>query len=317
MLEFGPVAAPPADLLRLVVLPAFGWAAWRDHRTRRITNRLWPPLVAIGLIALAIEGWGAYGDGGLVWERFVLTTALSIGLLVPVAYVFWRLGGFGGADAKAIMTLAVVVPTVPTYVVGDGVYPIIAADSGVFSLSVLTNAVLIGLVYPAWLAGHNALRGHVGPLMFLGRSIPVAEAERRPGRLMQAPDGFDRTGLDLDALRMYLQWRDASLADVRADPQRYRSAAPRAPSDPGDGAIADGGHVDDPWAAEAFLEAVPGDAYGTTAVTLREGLEVLTTEDHVWYSPGLPFAALLAAGLAVGFVYGDLLTVGFRAVGLV
>ncbi|MFC6726180.1 A24 family peptidase, partial [Halobium palmae] len=43
------IAAPP-DLLRLLVVPVFAWAAWRDVRTRRLPNRVWAPLVVLGSI---------------------------------------------------------------------------------------------------------------------------------------------------------------------------------------------------------------------------------------------------------------------------
>ncbi|MFW6449336.1 MAG: prepilin peptidase, partial [Halobacteriota archaeon] len=137
-----------------------------------------------------------------------------------------------------------------------------------------------------------------------------------PGRLLETPDGFDRRGLDLDALRMYLNWRDATVADLRSDPARFRERGPDDPGDPGDGAIADGGAVDDPWAAEAFIEAVGHEPYGTSAETLRQGLELIATRDRVWYSPGIPFVALLALGLAVALGFGDIYSVLLAAVGV-
>ncbi|MFW6152894.1 MAG: A24 family peptidase C-terminal domain-containing protein [Halobacteriota archaeon] len=33
---------------------------------------------------------------------------------------------------------------------------------------------------------------------------------------------------------------------------------------------------------------------------------MLTTSERVWYSPGIPFVLLIAAGLLVAVVYGDL-----------
>ena len=46
------------DLLRLIAVPALGWAAWRDVRTRRLPNRLWTPLVAIGLLTPVVDAVG-------------------------------------------------------------------------------------------------------------------------------------------------------------------------------------------------------------------------------------------------------------------
>lgn len=305
MLEAGAFAATFPDALRMIAIPVFIWAAWSDLKTRRISNRLWPPLIAIAVVALALEGVDAFLAGGIVWRDFLIVTILSIGFLVPLAYGFWYLGGFGGADAKAIMVLAILFPSVPRYDLLDWVLPVTEPITGVFSLSILTNAVVIGLLYPVTLALYNAASGEYGWTMFVGRRIPVASTASVPGRLLESPDGVDLSGLDLDALRMYLNWRGCTLDELRADPDRYRHQVPDDPGDPGDGAIADGGSTDDRWGAEAFLEAVDGSAYGTTPDLLRDGLDVLVERERVWYSPGIPFIVLIAAGLMIAVIYGD------------
>ena len=105
-LVFGVASGP--DLLRLVAVPVLGWAALRDVRTRRVPNRAWLPLVVAGVVALA---WDAVlVAGGRAWPLFAVRVGLSLGLVAPLGYLFWRLGGFGGADAKAVMTLALVFP---------------------------------------------------------------------------------------------------------------------------------------------------------------------------------------------------------------
>jgi preflagellin peptidase FlaK len=49
---------------------------------------------------------------------------------------------------------------------------------------------------------------------------------------------------------------------------------------------------------------------------LREGLTVLTTEDEVWVSPGIPFIVPMFVGLLVAFGYGDLLAGVLGALGV-
>ena len=111
------VASGP-DLLRLVAVPVLGWAALRDVRTRRVPNRTWLPLVAVGVVALA---WDGLLVAGTPEQRlFLLRVMLSLGLVAPLGYVFWRVGGFGGADAKAVMTLALLFPANPAYYLPAG-----------------------------------------------------------------------------------------------------------------------------------------------------------------------------------------------------
>jgi preflagellin peptidase FlaK len=234
------------DLLRLVAVPVLAWAAYRDLRTRRVPNVAWYPLALLGIGLLAYETvtsrpFDAADRVGL------LRTALSLGLVVPLAYWFWRLGGFGGADAKAFMAIALLFPTFPVYFLPGRALPVVESTLGVFSLTVLTNTVLVGVTYPLALAVRNAFAGHVGPAMFLARRVPVDRIERTHGRLFESRDGIDRSGLDLDALRMYLRWRGVSLAALRADPETHRDPdSVGATYDPTDGAVGtDGGQRPD------------------------------------------------------------------------
>ena len=340
--------SPLVDLVRLVAVPVFAWAAYRDVQTRRVPNRTWLPLAALGVLLLLVESWRiATGDvlgGDPARERFFLSVAVSLGLVAPVGYLFYWFGGFGGADAKALIVLAVLFPTFPQYILPAASLPLTRTTLDVFSLTILTNTVVVGAVYPLGVALKNALRGHTGRAMLLGKPVRVAEITEEYGSLMETPDGFTRRGLDIDALRMYLRWRACSLADLREDPGTYRDPAslPENPNPPGDGSIepadpaasesvedvaTDGGsdttngdgdtaeETDrteddaeaDPWGAEAFLDDIEGDAYGTTPRKLREGLEVLVAGDVVWISPGLPFIVPMFLGLVVSLVYGDVL----------
>lgn len=319
------VEATP-DLLRLFAVPVFGAVAVMDVRTRRVPSSVWVPLAVFACVLLGWELFDHFQIGGIVWRLYLLRVLLSVGLLAPLGYLFWRLGAFGGADAKALATLAVLFPTYPHYQVGSTVLPLVETHVGVFSLTILTNAVLVGLAYPLVLGGINAAHGRVHVAMFVGRPVHWSSLEERHGRLLESTAGFTRDGLDLDALRMYLTWRGCDLAELRADPERYRdpSSLPADPNPPGDGRVTDGGKprpepatadeaeasntVDDsdPWGARAFLDDVDG-AYGTRPETLRDGLALVAERDRVWISPGIPFLVPLGLGLLVALGYGDLL----------
>ncbi|MFB6106599.1 MAG: prepilin peptidase [Halobacteriaceae archaeon] len=327
--------ATAPDLLRLLAVPVFGWAAYRDLRTRRVPNRTWYPLVAVGLACLAWDAWSVAGAVAVRQRLFAVHLAVSLGIVVPMAYGFWRFGGFGGADAKAFMVLALLFPEYPAYYLATAALPLVRTTLGVFSLTVVTNAVLVGAAYPLALGARNALAGHRRVRALVGRPVRWDDLERTHGRLLEDRDGFTRAGLDLDALRMYLRWRDTTLAALREDPGLADPATvPEETGDPTDGALADGG-VDaappaatpaardaaadagdgDRWGAAAFCDAVDG-AYGTTPAQLRAGLDVVTDRDAVWVSPGIPFVVPLFAGLLVALVYGDLLFAALRAVAL-
>jgi preflagellin peptidase FlaK len=253
LVTVGPVRATPTDFLRLLVLPIYGWAAYRDVRTRRVPNETWIPLVLFGIALFAVDAWTALEAGPRQAQQFVQWAGLSIGFVVPLSYLFWRIGGFGGADAKALMVLAVLLPTFPAYLFLPplaepiGSLPLERPPVEAFSFTVLTNGVLVGSAYPLAVTLRNAVSGRFAPVMFVGRPVAVAAIPDTYGRLLETPDGTTRRGLDLDALRMYLQWRGVTLSELRADPDRYRDpdSLPAEPNAPGDGAITDGGRPED------------------------------------------------------------------------
>ncbi|WP_424013418.1 prepilin peptidase [Halorubrum xinjiangense] len=330
------------DLLRLLVVPVFAWAAIRDVRTRRLPNRLWPPLYLFGALLLVWEAVSLWPFAGFDGRIFLVRAAISLLFVAPLGYAFWYLGAFGGADAKAMIALALVFPTFPAYEVAGLAFPIVDTQLGVFSLTILTNAVLLGLAYPIGLAVSNLVRGEVSTSMFLARPVATDSLPDRHGRVFEDPDGPSRGGLDLDALRMYLRWRGLALADLRADPDGLRDPDSVGETfDPTDGGThvgprTDGGRAvdaeadadaettadadrdfDDPWAAERFLDDIDHGAYGTDAATLRDGLDVVAREDRVLVSPGMPFVVPMTLGLIVSLTFGDALFALLGALGLV
>ena len=329
------------DLLRLSAVPLLGWAAWRDHLTRRVPSRLWWPLVLLGLGLLAWEGWRAVTSSPPAGRLYLLRAGVSVGVLVPLAFAFYRFGLVGGADAKAFVALGVLFPTYPIYGLGGLTLPLVRPPLGVFSLTAVTNGAILGLLYPVALAARNLADGELSPVALRARRLAWTSLPAAHGRLAETPEGRTLRGLDLDALRMYLRWRRASLVDLRERPAELRdpSTVPDAPGEPTDGRLDPAEAIDpdadgagppadadpfewgeewayaDAWAAEEFLESVGG-AYGTTPDQLRSGLELLARAERVWVSPGLPYLVPLFLGLAVGLAYGDLLFALMRAVGL-
>ena len=378
------IASGP-DALRLLAIPFFAYVAVLDIRTRRVPNRTWIPLAALAVLLLVWDILRVMtGDTDPVMrQNFYIQTLVSIGFVIPLTYLFWFVGGFGGADAKAFFVIAVLFPAFPVYRLGEwlvnggvvasaldllpgatyaGTLPLVEPGIGVFSITVLSNTVVMGALYPVALAARNATVGYLSPGMFVAKPVAWNRATEEYGTLLQMPERSLRErlslsglrvslsfrGVDLDALRMYLRWRGLSLSALRENPDRFRNPAslPPDPNHPGDGAIptddrddnetatdettatafgdaepwapethlvADG---DDPWGAAAFLDHIEGSAYGTSAETLREGLDSLADEDVVWISPGIPFLVPLFVGLVLAFVYGDLLFAMFQALGI-
>ncbi|MDZ7849992.1 MAG: A24 family peptidase C-terminal domain-containing protein [Halodesulfurarchaeum sp.] len=313
------------DLLRLLAVPVLGWAAVRDARTRRVPNRTWYPLVSLGVLLLL---WDALvlGFEGPGFSLFLLRAGLGIAIVGTLAMGFWFTGSFGGADAKAFLAIAVLFPTYPAYELFGTTLPVVVTDLGIFSLTILTNAVLVGVAYPIALAVGNARSGERSPLSFVARRVSVSSLLERHGTLLDTDGSFTQSGLDLDALRMYLRWRRVDLDTVCANPALVDpNTLPEDPGDPTDGAVETGGVADtsagsraeaadwndgpieDRWGAAAFLAAIDTTAYGTDPEDLRTGLDRIVDAESVWVSPGIPFIVPTFLGLVLALTVGDLL----------
>ncbi len=324
------------DLLRLLAVPVLGWAALRDARTRRVPNRTWYPLVALGALLLV---WDALvlGLEGPRFGRYLLRTIIGIGIVGTLAMVFWFTGSFGGADAKAFLVIAVLYPTYPMYELFGVTVPAVVTDLGIFSLTILTNAVLVGAAYPVALAVGNARSGVFSPLGFIARRVSVSSLPERHGTLLDTDGPFTQSGLDLDALRMYLRWRRIDLETLRSTPALVDPATlPDEPGDPTDGAVpaagdaeappsnvavgnanSSDGPIEDRWGADAFLADIDTTAYGTAPADLRAGLDRIVDSRTVWVSPGIPFLVPTILGLLLALTVGDLLFLGLDVLGIV
>lgn len=198
------------DLVRLFAgVTLLSFAAYTDWRWRRAPNALWVAMATIGVLLLAVEA-------ALDWSAFQARwpyLAFIVGF-AAVIYAFWWLGLIaGGADAKALMALGVLLPF--PLALAEGVPPWQGPLPG--SFTVLGNSLLLFLVIPlAFLVG-NLARGHVRfPHMLLGvkrEAAGVRRGHQWPMETVEA-DGSRRTRLF--ASRMSTQEVDEAFERVQA-----------------------------------------------------------------------------------------------------
>lgn len=112
------------------------YASWSDYKTREVSNKVW---VILGPLALALTGLQilAYSSQPLqLIVPYVLSFAITSGLAITVFYV----GGFGGADAKAFMCIALALPVYPEFLLSQPV----GFVSILFPITIFSNSVLLG-----------------------------------------------------------------------------------------------------------------------------------------------------------------------------
>ena len=145
--------------LTVAVLMFLG-ASLHDLRSRRVPNRYWLPFILAAAIWLLQDALLGEVDGAyLAWAGGGSLTA----------YLFWRAGMFGGADAKALMVLAWLWPGTPD--LERGFTPM---------LDTLVDATFVMLLVPVAFLLWNLVRGDLHmPAMLLGFTMAVDAAQRR------------------------------------------------------------------------------------------------------------------------------------------
>jgi len=99
------------DITRFIVgIVILGYASYTDIKTRRASNLNWLIMGSAGAILLVIQHFTVGFNGQ---EMYLLFIPIMIGL---VYLLFQMRLIFGGADAKALMALAILVPITPSII---------------------------------------------------------------------------------------------------------------------------------------------------------------------------------------------------------
>lgn len=121
------------DGLRILLcLSFFLYASWRDLKTREVSDKVWIVMAPFAL-ALTLIQFVVFSPQSL------LLYVISFAITAVLSFVLFYFGAFGGADAKALMCLALVLPLYPNALFVFYV-PLV---SPIFPLTVFSNGVLL------------------------------------------------------------------------------------------------------------------------------------------------------------------------------
>jgi preflagellin peptidase FlaK len=118
-----------------------------DLKTREISDKVWIGFGGFGLLITAIE----FSSNSINLVQY----GIGIGITAPIAYAIYRTGLFGGADAKALVAIAVLLPF----------YDMPYRIHGLTALTILTNATILTFTHVI----HNVIRNSID--LARGRSL--------------------------------------------------------------------------------------------------------------------------------------------------
>ncbi len=159
------------DITRLIVgILILSYASYTDIKTRRASNILWIIMGSIGGIILLIQyftvGFGEY-------TNYLIFIPIMIGLI----YVLFQLRlVFGGADAKALMAIAILVPIEPAI----SQFPIWNGSLMPSSWFIFSNSIILFLFIPLSLLIYNIAKRNIQfPFCILGYKMNVDKAREK------------------------------------------------------------------------------------------------------------------------------------------
>jgi len=145
------------------------FASYTDIKTRQASNILWLVMGFIAIILIIVQ----YFSIGLKNPYYLIFIPIMIGL---VYLLFQMRIIFGGADAKALMAIAILVPFEPS-IAG---FPISKGSFMPFSWSIFQNSLIIFLLIPMSLFVFNIIKRNIKfPYAFLGYKIDIKIARKR------------------------------------------------------------------------------------------------------------------------------------------
>jgi len=140
------------DIYRVVfALLILAYACYSDIRKRSVSNIVWLVMMGVGI---AFAGYYTLAQG----MSFLILLFFSATITGAASYIFFRLGLFGAADAKALICIALLFPTQPRFIILSHNFPLFDASVPVvfpFALTVLLNAAVLALAVPISLFFRN------------------------------------------------------------------------------------------------------------------------------------------------------------------
>jgi len=256
-----------------IVMLFLVYASWSDYKSREVSDSVWLLLAPLSLALTSTEL--------LLYEPSQLIAyGTCFGLTAAFAIVLYYSGGFGGADAKALMCLALALPFYPENLLT----PLTGQPSPIsktfFPITVFSNSVLFAaLTVIAILLYNVSSRVRTREPLFEGDQ----KSESLGKKILVLI-----TGYKVSINKLKEKWHVYPMEDVEENT---------------DGSL------------KRKLVILPKDEGRNEIVKrLDEATKAGSIKEKVWATPGLPMLIFVTAGLVVALFVGDIVWVGIRLI---
>jgi len=202
------------DITRLLVgIVILGYASYTDIKTRLASNMNWVIIAVFGAALLLLE----YLTIGIENPMILIFIPIMIGLV----YLLFQLRLiFGGADAKALMALAILVPIQPNIeqlpLWGQSYMPAV--------WTVFSNSIILFLLIPLGLLIYNITKMNIKmPYALLGYKMQIKKAREKfvwpLQRIIDGKTKFSYMPKDFDATEEYNEFEKLGIKEIWVTPK--------------------------------------------------------------------------------------------------
>ncbi len=251
------------------------YSSWSDYKTREVSNRVWIFYAPTALVLILAEL--------VMYDPSRLPAfGLSFGITAVIAVLLFYTGGFGGADSKAMMCIALALP----FSVGTLLSPVVPSGESplalnLFPLTVFSNGVLFAAATGIYMVIYNiGWRAKTGEKLFEGS---LAEESIGKKALVMI------TGHKVSLQKLKATWHIYPMEDIKRDSEGN--------------------------SPKRSLQVMPKDEGREEILNrLTNAAETGEIKKNVWATPGLPMLIFLTAGLVVALLFGDVVWILISAV---
>jgi preflagellin peptidase FlaK len=248
------------------------YASWRDYVCREVSNKVWAIYAPIAL-ALTLSELLLFEQDSLLWF------GLSVGVTFAIALLLFYTGGFGGADSKALMCIALALPFAPIVLFSPPLHVAISPQSSlIFPIVIFGNAVLFAAASGVYMILRNIIWHNRRKLPMFTGSLSSESAGKKFLVLI--------TGYKMNISKLKEKWHIYPMEDV-----------------------------DDRYVENRKLVIVPREEGRDKIVErLSNAIDAKKIDTYVWATPGLPMLIFVTLGLIVAIFGGDMVWLLVRTV---
>jgi preflagellin peptidase FlaK len=244
------------------------YASWSDYKTREVSNRVWILFAPIALILSIVEI--------LIYDLSLLPFyGLSVGLTFFIAFLLFYSGGFGGADSKAFMCIALALPFSTNLLISplihQGISPLAQL---LFPIVIFSNSVLIAAASAGFILLRNLFQRLVKNKQFFEGDLKSESLGKKIIVLI--------TGYRMPISKLKEKWHIYPMEDIETTENISKRKLIIVPKEEGRNEI---------------------------IARLNRAIETKEISDYVWSTPGLPMLVFVTIGLIIAILFGDIVWV--------